>query len=140
MPGNVCSRQKIALVQPQARNKRCHISSSFTSQLDKILHAPKYFSKSFRYRTPNKEHCALRRSSSTHKLGLRALHGYYESTFEKLLDKDKSMTTHKRNLQTVMVQIYKTINHLSPGYMWEFFTKKDIPCNLRSNELCKSLP
>ena len=58
---------------------------------------------------------------------LRALYGDYESTFEELLDKDKSMTIHKKNLQRLMVEIYKTINHLHPAYMWEFFTKKDVP-------------
>ena len=73
----------------------------------------------------------------THKRALRALYGDYESTFEELLDKDRSMTIHKKNLQTVMVEIYKTINHLNPAYVWEFFIKKDVPYNLRSNELCK---
>ena len=73
----------------------------------------------------------------THKRALRALYGNYESTFEELFDKDKSMTIHKKNLQRLMVEIYKTINHLNPAYIWEFFTKKDVPYNLRSNELCK---
>ena len=47
------------------------------------------------------------------------------------------MTIHKKNLQIVMVEIYKIINHLNPAYMWEFFIKKDVPYNLRSNNLCK---
>ena len=47
------------------------------------------------------------------------------------------MTIHKKNLQRLMIEIYKTINHLHPAYMWEFFIKKDVPDNLRSNELCK---
>ena len=42
----------------------------------------------------------------THKRALRALYGDYESTFEELLDKDKSMTIHKKNLQRRMVEIY----------------------------------
>ena len=67
------------------------------------------------------------------KRALRALYGDYESTFEELLDKDKSLTIHKKNLQRLMVEIYKTINHLNPAYMWE----KDVPYNLRSKELCK---
>ena len=54
----------------------------------------------------------------THKRALRALYGDYESTFEELLDKDKSMTIHKKNLQILMVEIYKTINHLNPAYIW----------------------
>ena len=55
----------------------------------------------------------------------------------KLLDKEKLLTMHKKNLQILMVEIHKTINHLNPAYIWEFFIKKDVPCNLRINDLCK---
>ena len=37
--------------------------------------------------------------NSTHKRALRALYGDYEFTFKKILDKDKSKTTHKKDLQ-----------------------------------------
>ena len=47
------------------------------------------------------------------------------------------MKVHKNNLQMIMIEIYKTINHLNPAYMWKFFIKKDVPYNLRSNELFK---
>ena len=47
-------------------------------------------------------------------------------------------TTHKRNLKKFMVEIYKPTNHLNPEYTKGFFTKKDPPCNLHSNELCKT--
>ena len=47
--------------------------------------------------------------------------------FEELLDGDKSKTTHKKNLQTLTVEVCKTINHLNAEYMWEFFTKRDVP-------------
>ena len=34
-----------------------------------------------------------------------------------------------------MVEIYRSINHINPEYMWKYFVKKDIPYNLRTNEL-----
>ena len=74
----------------------------------------------------------------THKRALKALCGGYESTFEELFDKDKSMTIHKKNLQRLMVEIYKAIKHLHPAYMREFFIKIYVPYYLRSNELCKT--
>ena len=46
-------------------------------------------------------------------------------------------TPHKKNLQNLMVEIYKSMNHLNPEYMWDFFIKKDVPYNLRTKELCK---
>ena len=41
------------------------------------------------------------------------------------------------NLQRLMTEIYKTMNHLNPSYIWEFFVKKDIPYNLRTKEPCR---
>ena len=75
--------------------------------------------------------------NSTHKRALRAIYGDYESTFEKLLDRDKSKTIHKKNLKILMTEVYRTINHLNPEYMWEVFAERDVPYRLRSNELCK---
>ena len=73
----------------------------------------------------------------THKRALRTLYRYYESTSEELLDRDDIKTTHKKNLQYLMVEIYNSMNHLNPEYMWDFFVKKDVPYNLRTKEQCK---
>ena len=73
----------------------------------------------------------------THKRALRTLYRDYESNFEELLDRDDRKTMHTKNLQNLMVEIYKSFNQLSPEYMWEFFIKKDVPYNLRTKELCK---
>ena len=53
----------------------------------------------------------------THKRALRALYGDYESTFEDLLDRDKSKTIHKKNPEILLTEDYRTINHLNPEYM-----------------------
>ena len=34
-----------------------------------------------------------------------------------------------------MVEIYKYLHHLNPEFMWELFTLKVIPCNLRISNL-----
>ena len=75
----------------------------------------------------------------THKRALRTLYRDYESNFEELLDRDDTKTIHTKNLQNLMVEIYKSFNQLNPEYMWEFFIKKDVPYNLRTKELCKLL-
>ena len=46
-------------------------------------------------------------------------------------------TIHKKNLQILMTEIYKSMNHLNPKYPWEIFFNKDVPYNLRTKELCK---
>ena len=45
----------------------------------------------------------------THTRALRGLYGDRESTIEELLDKDKSMTIHTKNLQMLMVEVYKQL-------------------------------
>ena len=57
----------------------------------------------------------------THERALRALYEDYESTFEEILDGDKSKTTHEKDLQILV----RCVN--SPEHMSEFFTKKIFP-------------
>ena len=45
-------------------------------------------------------------------------------TFQELLDKDNSVTTHHKNLQKLATEMYKIKNHLSPLPMQELFTEK----------------
>ena len=61
----------------------------------------------------------------THKRALRILYRDYESSFEELLERDKTKTTHTKNLQKLMIEVYKSLNHLNPEYMWEFFVKNE---------------
>ena len=70
---------------------------------------------------------------------MRVLYRDYDSSFDQLLARAGSITVHQKNLQSLMTEIYKTMNHLNPSYNWQFFVKKDIPYNLCTKELC-SLP
>ena len=46
----------------------------------------------------------------THKRARRTLYRAYESTFEELLDRNDAKTTLRKNLQNLMVEIYKSMN------------------------------
>ena len=76
-------------------------------------------------------------SNRTHKCALRILYKDYKSTFEDFFERDKTKTTHTKNLQKLMIEVYKSLNYLNPEYMWELFVKKDVQYNLRTKELCK---
>ena len=54
------------------------------------------------------------------------------SPYEKLLENDNSVSIHQKNLQLLMVEIYKTRNHLNPSFMMEIFEEKAMPYQLRS--------
>ena len=61
----------------------------------------------------------------------------YECPFEILLTRSGSVCIHAKNLQKLMIEIYKSINHLSPLLVWEFHEKKCVEYKLRTKNLCK---
>ena len=69
------------------------------------------------------------------KIQERALRIAYRditSQFKELLKKDNSVSIHQRNLQLLMIEIYKTKNRLDPPFMMEIFDNKILPYQLRS--------
>ena len=54
------------------------------------------------------------------------------SRFKEFLEKDNSVSIHKKNLQLLMIEIYKTENQLNPLFMIEIFKEKAVPYQLRS--------
>ena len=59
-----------------------------------------------------------------HERALRIVYQNENLTFQELLDKDNSVTTHHKNLQKLAIEMYKIKNHLSPLPMQELFTEK----------------
>ena len=48
---------------------------------------------------------------------LRIVYKDHVPTFEKLLEMDNSVTVHQRNLQLLMMEIYKTKCNRNPSFM-----------------------
>ena len=63
-----------------------------------------------------------------------------EEALDALLQRDDTLTIHKNNLQKLMADVYKTINHLNPPYTWDLFTKKVVEYDFRSKILCELPP
>ena len=80
---------------------------------------------------------AYKEIDRTHKRALRILYKEYECSFKTLLTRSGSFSIHVRNLQKLMTEIYKSINHLNPSLIWEFHEKKHVSYNLRIQNLCK---
>ena len=67
-----------------------------------------------------------------HERALRTVYNDNVSTFEKLLEKDNSVTIQVRNLRILAIELYKTKKNLAALIMHEIFKQRNIQQNLRS--------
>ena len=58
-----------------------------------------------------------------------------DANFEDLLIKDSSWIIHEKNIHTLLIEIYKSLNHASPPIMQEFFDLKVAPYSIRNNNI-----
>ena len=65
-----------------------------------------------------------------HERALRTVYNDNVSTFEKLLEKDNSVTIHVRNLRILATELYKTKENLAAPIMHEIFEQRNIQYNL----------
>ena len=68
-----------------------------------------------------------------HERALRIIHKDSTSNFEGLVIKSNSVSVHQRNLQLLLIEIYKTINNFNPSFMAEVFATNVLPYNLRGS-------
>ena len=67
-----------------------------------------------------------------HERALRIVYRDYESSFEDLLKKDKSLTFHHRNIHQVAIEMFKIKEGLSPPFMKDIFSN-DVEENFRND-------
>ena len=80
------------------------------------------------------------RINQIHERAMRIAHDDYESTFEQLLIKNKTITSHKKYLQYLAIEIYKTFNGLNPPFMDEIFSTNECPYYLRNSQFKTAEP
>ena len=69
-----------------------------------------------------------------HERALRIAYKDYESSFNSLLERDTSVTIHTRNLQILMIKMFKTKENMNPQFMKQLFGEQKITYNLRNND------
>ena len=60
-----------------------------------------------------------------------------DANFKDLLIKDTSWTIHENSIHTFVIETYKSLNHISPPIMQEFFDLKFTPYSLQKNNLLR---
>ena len=74
------------------------------------------------------------RINKIHKKALRLVYKDKANlSLDDLLEKDKSVSIHQRNLQTLVIEIYKVRNDLGPKIMKYIFHFVQKPYNLRND-------
>ena len=66
-----------------------------------------------------------------HKRALRIVLRDYDRSFDELLVEIEEKTIHVRNLQMLMIEVYKSLNHQNPSFLWELLARKEVNYNLR---------
>ena len=78
------------------------------------------------------------RINRIHERSLRIIYKDYKSSFQKLLERDNSVTIHQRNLQSLAIEIFKAKNNLAPEIVKDIFLWVDNPYNLRNKTQLRS--
>ena len=72
-----------------------------------------------------------------HERCLRLIYNDKKSSFEDLLQKDRSVSIHHRNLRTLVAELFKVFKDLSPVTFAEAFpVRQQIQYNMRSYSYC----
>ena len=80
------------------------------------------------------DHCRTlnNKINCIHKRALWIVYSDYNSSFNKLLDKDASFAIHQRSVQSLAIEIYKNLHGLSPAILSrDFKVNETIPYDLR---------
>ena len=80
------------------------------------------------------------RINRIHERAMRIAHYDFESTFEQLLIKNKTITSHKKNLQYLAIEIYKTFKGLNPPFVDEIFSINQCQYYLRKSKFKTAEP
>ena len=68
-----------------------------------------------------------------HERVLRLVYNDKNSSFLEFLERDKSVTIHKRNIQVLLTEIFKVKSRVAPEIMTEIFKFKDHSPDVRKN-------
>ena len=75
--------------------------------------------------------------NKAHKRSLRAVYDDYSLDMSELLELNGGISIHTKHLQTLMLEVYKSLHHQNPELMWGLFNLKNISYNLRGKLLLR---
>ena len=75
-----------------------------------------------------------------HHRTLQVIHNDYQKSYDELLDINKDVNIHQKHLRILALEVFKSITHVNPEFMWSYFNENTIPYNLRNGNRLLLLP
>ena len=69
-----------------------------------------------------------------HFMTLQIVHNVHDKPYEELLAVSNDISVHKKHLCILAIEVYKSLMKTNPDFIWEFYIRKPIPCDLRTGE------
>ena len=66
-----------------------------------------------------------------HHRTLQVVYDDFDKSYDELLELNRDLSIHQRHLRYLVVEVFKSIMHLNPQFMWSYFEEKPMPYNLR---------
>ena len=78
------------------------------------------------------------RINKIHKRALQIIHNDLDSTFDDLIMLSGDLTIHHKNIQKLMIEVYKIKNDIAPPILKDFFQFRENTYNLRNFQFIKN--
>ena len=66
-----------------------------------------------------------------HHRTLQVVCDYFDKSYDEQLELNRDLSIHQRHLRYLAIEVFKSIMHLNPRFMWSYFEEKPMPYNLR---------
>ena len=76
--------------------------------------------------------CTNSKINRFYERALKIAYGDGNSTFDQLIDKEKSFYIHRQNIQRFLIEIYKALNDISESILKELFVRREYTIYLPS--------
>ena len=124
-------------------NALSRVSSLLSYQLKKVV-SSSFINGQFNYCPLIRMFSSIRsyrKINKPHERSLRLCRNDYTSSYDELLSKLDLVNIHIRNIQQLMIEIFKCLKGISPPIMNEIFTLRNIPYTIRNpRDLGSQLP
>ena len=54
----------------------------------------------------------------------------FNKSYDELLELNNDLSIHQRHLRYLAIEVFKSIMHLNPQFMWSYFEENSLPYNL----------